>query len=1061
MAVSLVVIAQLVLSLSGCATTTSSPAAAPTAKNVILIIGDGMQLEHERAGSNYLFGNADSGLAFQNFPYKGQSTTWDVSAYNIYATAAGKPLWNATTSSSENTSTFEALVGYDPSKGGTLPYPLVTTGDSVYLNTAYTDSASAGTAMATGYKTFDGNIAWKPGNSKTADPENGRLLTIAEMYRYQKNAAIGVVTTVPFTHATPATFVSHNKDRGNYKEIGYEIINVVKPDVVIGGGHPTWNTTGTIFMDPLDYTILKSSTEYVLAERQKDVDGNTTIAEKATEAANGGKKLFGLFGNSGGQFDYPVPSNTTGVPSVDRGSKENPSLAEASKAALKVLSQNKNGFFLMIEQGDIDWANHANDFKSMVGGIYDLNETVKSVEAFVDQPGDSIDWNNTVVIVTSDHGNSYMRINPAKSLQKGQLPQQDANTTAAGGYTPGFVYPNGEVTYASPNHTNELTRVYAKGAGTSLLTSAEGSWYAGTNIIDNTQIFKTFLSLLGLTDQNKQGSMASMVGRFVTGIYGTGAAEIVAFHPSSKTIYAVNGSKNQLEILDASTLGTSAIANPLTASNLTGTSLSFPTTVTAKVNGVDTPINIALATFPTRGGGATSVAVHGDLLAVAVANNTITDKGVVLFYNIAGYNARSPRFIKAVQVGSLPDMVTFTPDGSKVVVANEGEPSDDYLTDPEGTVAIIDVTSGTPADTATLANFNAFDSQKASLTAAGVKFANPGAPLDISVSQDLEPEYIAISDDSKTAFVTLQENNAIAIVNLTTKAVTEIKPLGFKDYSLTKNALDISDKDSSTGGASVKFQTVAGLYGMYQPDTIATYTSGGVTYIVTSNEGDAREYTGYTEQVRVKDIKATLNPDLLAAYTAAGGDNGLGRLRVTNAMGLNATTGLYDKLYAFGARSFSIWKADGTMVYDSASTLERLTAAIFGSKFNTSHTSNKGDDRSDDKGPEPEALAVGQVGSKTYAFVGLERMGGFFIFDITTPTAPVFVEHVINRDLAATFAIDDTGANLHTGAYATAGDLGPEGMKFVPAASSPTGKALLVIGNEVSGTVSVYQIHER
>ncbi|MFZ4859693.1 MAG: choice-of-anchor I family protein [Desulfuromonadaceae bacterium] len=1055
--VSLVVIAQFVLSLSGCGTTSSSTAA-PTAKNVILIIGDGMQLEHERAGSNYLFGNPDSGLAFQNFPYKGQSTTWDVTTYNKYAFASystngySSKKFNPDTVNLDNTSTFDAKLGYDSAKGGKLPYPLDKSGDSAYLNKAATDSASAGTAIATGYKTDDGNVAWK-----TGDPENGRLLTIAEMYRYQKKAAIGVVTTVPFTHATPATFVSHNKSRNNYKDIAYEIINVVKPDVVIGGGHPSYS--GTTYMDALEYSTLKSSAEYVLAERATGVDGNTTIAAKATEAVTGGKKLFGLFGNSGGQFDYPVPSNTPGMPSVTRGSTENPSLAEASKAALKVLSQNSNGFFLMIEQGDIDWANHANDFKSMVGGIYDLNETVKSVEAFVDQPGDTIDWNNTVVIVTSDHGNSYMRINPAKSLQKGQLPQQDANTTAAGGYVPGFVYPNAEVSYASPNHTNELTRVYAKGAGTSLLTSAEGSWYAGTNIIDNTQIFKAFISLLGLTDQNKQGSMASMVGRFATGIYGTGAAEIVAFHPSSKTIYTVNGSLNRLEILDASKLGTTAIANPLTASNLTGTSLALPTSITAKVGGIDTSINITLATFPIRGGGATSVAVHGDLLAVAVANNTITDKGVVMFYNIAGANARTPLFIKAVQVGSLPDMVTFTPDGSKAVVANEGEPSDDYLTDPEGTVAIIDVTSGTPADTATLANFNAFDSQKASLAAAGVKFANLG--MSSSVSQDLEPEYIAISDDSKTAFVTLQENNAIAIVNLTTKAVTEIKPLGFKDYSLTKNALDISDRDSSTGGASVKFQTVAGLYGMYQPDTIASYTSGGATYIVTSNEGDAREYAGYTEQVRVKDIKAKLNPALLAAYNTAGGDNGLGRLRVTNAIGFDSTGLLYDKLYSFGGRSFSIWKADGTMVYDSASTLERLTSAIFGSKFNTGHTSNKGDDRSDDKGPEPEALAVGQVGSKTYAFVGLERMGGFFIFDITIPAAPVFVEHVINRDLAVTFAIDDTGANLHTGAYASAGDLGPEGMKFVSASSSPTGKALLVIGNEVSGTVSVYQINER
>lgn len=1034
-AVAIVVIAQFVLSLSGCGTTSSTQAS--VVKNVILVVGDGMQLEHERAANNYLFGNYTDGLEFWKFPYKGQSTTWDVTTYNTYATVAGKSLWSAAASSAEDSTTFDALMGYDPSKGGNLPWPLDTSGDKTYLLTAATDSASAGTALATGYKTDDGNVAWK-----TGDPENGRLQTIAEMYRDQKKAAIGVVTTVPFTHATPATFVSHNKSRNNYKDIGYEIINSVKPEVVIGGGNPNYTTS---YMDTLDYTILKNSTEYVLAERQTGVDGNTTIAAKAAEAVAGGKKLFGLFGNSGGQFDYNVPSNTAGTPSVTRGSIENPSLAEASKAALKVLSQNKNGFFLMVEQGDIDWANHANDFKSMVGGVYDLNETIKAIEAYVDQPGDSVDWNNTLVIVTSDHGNSYMRLDSTKPLQKGELPLQNANSVAVGSYTPGYVYPNGEVSYSTGGHTNEMTRVYAKGAGTNLLSASEGSWYSGTKIIDNTQIFRAMLNSLGLTDQNKQGSMASMVGRFVTGTYGTSAAEIVAFHPSSKTAYVINGAANRLEILDASTLGTSAIANPLTASNMTGTQMAFPATTTVKVAGVDTVVNI--------GGGPNSIAVYGDLLAIAVGASPKTDKGVVMFYNIASYNARSPHFIKAVQVGSLPDMVTFTPDGSKVVVADEGEPSDDYLTDPEGTVAIIDVIAGQPAGTATIADFNAFDAQKTTLAAAGVKFASP---VSTTVSQDLEPEYVAISGDSKTAYVTLQENNAIAVVNLTTKTVASIKPLGFKDYSLAKNALDVTDKDSVG-----KFITVPGLYGMYQPDSIATYTSGGATYLVTANEGDTRDYSGYSEEVRVKDIYGSLDPVLQTAYAAAGGDNGLGRLKVTTAMGLNSATGLYDKLFAFGGRSFSIWDSNGTLVYDSGSLMERMTSALFGSKYNNNSTENKGDSRSDDKGPEPEALAIGQVGTRTYAFVGLERMGGFFIFDITIPTAPEFVEHVINRDLSAVFTIDDTGAAAHTGAYATAGDLAPEGMKFVPATSSPTGKALLVIGNETSGTVSIYQINER
>jgi alkaline phosphatase len=367
-------------------------------------------------------------------------------------------------------------------------------GDATYLMRAATDSAAAGTALATGYKTDAGNIAWKPG-----DPENGRLLTIAGMLRDQKQGAIGVVTTVPFSHATPAAFVSHNKSRNNYQEIAAEIINVVKPEVVIGGGHPAYNAN---YLSSADYTLLQSSREYLLAERQTGIDGNSTIAAMAAEAAAAGQKLFGLFGNSSGQFDYPLVSNRPGAPDVVRGNIENPSLAEAAKAALKVLSQNRNGLFLMVEQGDIDWANHANDFKSMVGGIYDLDEAVKAIETYIDQPGDDLDWDNTLMIVTSDHGNSYMRLNSAEPLQKGQLPRQEANSVAVGAYTPGFVYPHGEVSYASGSHTNELTRVYAKGVGTDLLMSLEGSWYPGTKIIDNTRIFQAMLMALGLTDQN-------------------------------------------------------------------------------------------------------------------------------------------------------------------------------------------------------------------------------------------------------------------------------------------------------------------------------------------------------------------------------------------------------------------------------------------------------------------------------------------------------------------------------------------------------------------------------
>jgi len=495
------------------------------AKNVILIVGDGFQNEHERAYNNYLTGSYDSGLRHQTYGYKGYATTWDVTTYNRYAYTAG-----AATITNDKfdpfSSSYTVTFGYDPAKGGALPYPqstLAAVNSDAALNyfgkkmlmsstdtsakIPATDSASAATALSTGFKTDDGNLAWR-----TTDKSDGKLKTIAEMFRSQKNGAIGVVTTVPFSHATPAGFVSHNVSRNNYKAIAKEIITEVKPEVVIGGGHPDFNSAtvkpDNTYVDAPEYTALKNSTDYVFAERKAGVDGGTTLLAKATEAANAGKKLFGLFGGAGGNFEYHTPSND-GTATVTRGSTENPTLADASTAALKVLSKNKNGFFLMIEQGDIDWANHANDFKGMIGGFWDLDQTIKAVEAFIDQPGDDIDWNNTIVIVTSDHGNSFMRIDMSKKLGKGKLPDQQPKP-AGSTYGSNNYYPNREITYGVDgngvdSHFNELVTVYAKGpsAAVSLLQSWEGKWYSGTKLIDNTHIFKAMMSALSLKDENR------------------------------------------------------------------------------------------------------------------------------------------------------------------------------------------------------------------------------------------------------------------------------------------------------------------------------------------------------------------------------------------------------------------------------------------------------------------------------------------------------------------------------------------------------------------------------
>jgi YVTN family beta-propeller protein len=284
-----------------------------------------------------------------------------------------------------------------------------------------------------------------------------------------------------------------------------------------------------------------------------------------------------------------------------------------------------------------------------------------------------------------------------------------------------------------------------------------------------------------------------------------------------------------------------------------------------------------------------------------------------------------------------------------------------------------------------------------------------------------------VSADGKTAYVTLQENNALAIVDVATAKVTSIKPLGYKDHSLAGNGLDASDKDNAV---NIKTWPVLG---MYLPDAIASYSVAGQTYLITANEGDARaDWPGYNEEERVKDL--TLSPALEAFKS----DAQLGRLNVTTSLG--AVNGVYEKLYAYGTRSFSIWNAQGQQVFDSGDQLEQLTKDLPQAKFNASHSDNKQDDRSDNKGPEPEGVIVAQFGQKHYAFIGLERMGGVMVYDVSQPTRPVY----------------ETYINTRSGAT---GDLGPEGMHFVAADKSPNGKPLLVVGNEVSGTTAIYQIN--
>lgn len=548
----------------------------------------------------------------------------------------------------------------------------------------------------------------------------------------------------------------------------------------------------------------------------------------------------------------------------------------------------------------------------------------------------------------------------------------------------------------------------------------------------------------------------SLLGRYETNIFAQSAAEIPAYDAATKRLFVVNAQKGLVDVLDVS-----APEKPVHIEELS-----------ARAYLTDSEVN--------------SVAVKNGIVAIAVQAANKTDAGIVAFFN-----AKDLSFISKVAVGSLPDMVTFSPDGNTVLVANEAEPNDDYSIDPEGSVSIIDVRN-IQQPKASVADFKAWNNQKADLIAKGVRIFGPNA----TVAQDLEPEYITVSADSKTAWVTLQENNAIARIDLAQQKVTDIYPLGYKDHGQVGNELDVSDKDGL-----INIKTWAGLVGMYQPDSIANYQANGQTYLVTANEGDSREWLadedayfagdmtkGYVENIRMKHLfnskgfnadgdypahlqkfvngvkGAKLNPVTFAycgaTATEAGDcrkDPNLGRLNIawnmgyqTNADGspkLDANGLLtYDKLYAYGARSFSIWNTQGQLVWDSGSEFEKKTAELFPAYFNSDHEEVTFDDRSDNKGPEPEGIAVGAIGKKTFAFIGLERMSGIMVYDISTPNQPKFIEYFSTRN----FAEADS---------AKQGDLGPEGLIFIAAKDAPNGKPLLVVGNEVSGSTAIYQIN--
>ena len=491
------------------------------------------------------------------------------------------------------------------------------------------------------------------------------------------------------------------------------------------------------------------------------------------------------------------------------------------------------------------------------------------------------------------------------------------------------------------------------------------------------------------------------LGTLKLGAFDEGAAEMAAFHAGSKRLFAVNGEKKSVSVID----------------------LSDPSA----------PKLVADLDISEYGKSPTCVDCSDALVAVSVANDDKQAAGKLVFFTIEGELAG------VVEAGALPDHVTFSPDGNWCLAANEGEPSDDYQNDPEGSVTIVDVSSG-KLGKVTQVSLGDLEPE-----GEGVRVFGPGA----SLAQDLEPEFVAVSPDSKTAWVVCQENNAVVTIDIEAGKAHSLKGLGTKDHSQEGKGFDASNK---TGTVMIQPWPTRG---MYQPDSTIAFEVDGKAFIATANEGDGREYltvtddgeeeVHYTDEARVEDLK--LDPEAFPNAEDLQQETQLGRLKVTNATGDTDGDGDIDVIHSFGARSFSIWDADWNLVFDSGNDFERVTAEKLGQGFNSTNDEQPSfKDRSDDKGPEPEALIIGMIEGKTYAFIGMERVGGVFVYDVSDPAAAKMVTYANRRDFEADIESEE------------AGDLGPEDLVFIAAEDSPTGKPLLVVASEVSGTIGVMEI---
>lgn len=467
-----------------------------------------------------------------------------------------------------------------------------------------------------------------------------------------------------------------------------------------------------------------------------------------------------------------------------------------------------------------------------------------------------------------------------------------------------------------------------------------------------------------------------------------GVAEIVKYNKYNQTMYLVSGKTQSVHIVNLNNVNSNS-----------NTTLEATKTVTLESIGINDAGDIT----------SVDVSPDGKEIAIAIQHKDYDKNGYIARFDANG------QLISIHEAGIQPDMITYSPDGSLILTANEGEPRQGYeagTVDPKGSITALDTNTNQSYDI----DFTAFDSaeSRAALVADNVIIKKDTAP-----SVDFEPEYITISNDSLTAYVTLQEANSIATIDLTTKQVTRVDSLGFKDYSSGGNKVDLYKKDDA-----INITNTDEFLGIYMPDGISSYEVDGKTYLLTANEGDSREWGDYINEVEEKygESKSkivTLNTDDYDGFDDL------------------------SKKYLFGGRSFSIIDASTmTMVSDSNGEFEEITAKLLPEYFNCSNDDISFEDRSGKKGPEPEDIKTMIIDGKVMAFIGLERIGGVMMYDVSDPTNPTYVDYLNLRDFS-----DDIS-----------GSVSPEGLCTISAKDSPTNKPMLIIANEVSGDVNVVEV---